>query len=121
MTPFKHWQDPISAVLGLWLAASPWILGFHFDVAAMPNAVIVGLAIFAVALAASFKPQAWQRWALLLFGAWLAASPWALDFSFVNEAKLDALIVGLLAAALAAWALFEDSDYVGWRGGGKVA
>jgi hypothetical protein len=121
MTSFKHWQDAVSAVLGLWLAASPWVLGFHTDVAAMPNAVIVGLAIFAVALAASFRPETWQPWVSLLLGAWLAASPWALDFTFLSQAKLDALIVGILIAALAAWVLFEDRDYIGWRGGGKAA
>lgn len=122
MTPFKHWQDPVSAVLGLWLAISPWVLGFQSDVAAIPNAVIVGLAIFAVALAASFRPQAWQPWASLLLGAWLAASPWALDFAFVNEAKLGALIVGIVIAALAAGILLKDRDHIGgWRDGGKVA
>lgn len=122
MTPFKHWQDPVSAVLGLWLAVSPWVLGFNADVAAMPNAVIVGLAIFAVALAASFRPQAWQRRASLVLGMWLMASPWALDFAFLNEAKLDALIVGILVVALASGVLYANKDYIGgWRDGRKTA
>lgn len=122
MTPFKHWQDPISAVLGLWLAISPWVLGFHSDVPAMPNALIVGLAILVVALAASFRPQAWQPPTSLVLGMWLIASPWALDFAFLNEAKLDALIVGILVAALASGVLYADKDYIGgWRDGGKTA
>jgi hypothetical protein len=122
MTPYKHWQAPVSAVLGLWLAVSPWMLGFHSDVAAMPNAVIAGLAIFAIALAASFRPQFWQPWASLLLGAWLAASPWALDFAFLNEAKLGAVVVGILVAALEAGVLFTEKDYIGgWRDGGKTA
>ena len=87
----------------------------------MPNAVIVGLLLLAVALTASVRPEAWQPWASLLLGAWLAASPWALDFSFINKAKLDALIVGILAASLAGWLLLEDGDYIASRGGRKAA
>ena len=121
MTPFKHWQDPVNAVLGLWLAISPWILGFQVDVAAMPNAVIVGLALFVVAATASFRPRGWHPWASLVLGAWLAASPWALDFSFIKNAKLDALVVGILAASLAGWVLLEGGDDMGSRDDRKAA
>jgi hypothetical protein len=28
MKQVKHWQDPVNAVLGVWLIVSPWVLGF---------------------------------------------------------------------------------------------
>jgi hypothetical protein len=42
-------QDVVHAALGLWLIASPWLLGFASQVTARDNSVVVG---FLVAMAA---------------------------------------------------------------------
>jgi hypothetical protein len=49
------------------------------------------------------------------------ANPTRLDFSFINKAKLDALVVGILAASLAGWVLMEGGDYIGSRGGRRAS
>ncbi|MDR9486053.1 MAG: SPW repeat protein [Sediminimonas sp.] len=40
---FREWEEWIGIVLGVWLIASPWILGFTGLVAAMWTAVILGV------------------------------------------------------------------------------
>lgn len=43
------WEDWTETVLGAWLAASPWILGFE-PVVARVNAVVIGLVVLTLAL-----------------------------------------------------------------------
>lgn len=43
------WQEWSNLVLGLWLIASPWVLGFSAMTSAMLNAVIVGAVVAALA------------------------------------------------------------------------
>lgn len=57
---FNAWQEWLNLVLGAWLLASPWLLGFNQSVALMWNAVIVGglVVIFAGwALSAKQGPE----------------------------------------------------------------
>ncbi len=42
----KFWEDGLELVLGLWLAVTPWALGYTFGSALRYNALIVGLVIF---------------------------------------------------------------------------
>src|SRR5437773_1152404 len=62
MKQLKHWQDPVNALLGAWLALSPWVVGYVLDAAANYNAVVVGALLIAAALGAMFIPKAWEEW-----------------------------------------------------------
>ncbi len=46
---FQAWEEWVNVALGVWLLASPWILGFNSVALLMWNAVIVGvlIAVFA--------------------------------------------------------------------------
>lgn len=44
------WEEWVTVALGVWLAISPWILGFSGLTMAMWNAVIIGIAVAALAL-----------------------------------------------------------------------
>ncbi len=110
----KHWQDPVNLVLGLWLIASPWALGYAAETPPMWNAVILGILVGAAALIALFRVMAWEEWVNLAFGAWLVVSPWILGFSGLAAAMWNAVIVGIVVAALALWALGTDKDIGGW-------
>jgi len=114
MTKTKHWQDPTNLVLGLWMIASPWALGYQDAAMAMPNAVIVGGLIAILAALEVFKLKAWEEWTSFALGIWLAVSPWVLGFDIVTAAMANALIVGLIVAALALWTLGTDRDIGGW-------
>ncbi len=46
---FRDWEEWINVVLGVWLAASPWVLGIA-SAAARWNFVVVGALVVALAL-----------------------------------------------------------------------
>jgi SPW repeat len=46
---FRNWKEWINCILGLWIAVSPWILGFQHPAAMVVN-VAVGLLIAYLAL-----------------------------------------------------------------------
>ncbi len=114
MKELKHWQDPMNALLGIWVLLSPWALGFQDMTMAMSNAVIIGLALIAAALGAIFVPRAWEEWTEGALGLWLIASPWALGFSTHYQATLSMVVSGIAVTALALWTLMTDKDYNGW-------
>ena len=111
MKKFKHWQDPVNAVLGVALVLSPWILGFSDETFAMSNAVVIGLALVATALGAMLAPKAWEEWTEAILGLWMVISPWALAFSHVREAMYAAVAVGLIVVLLALWTLATDREF----------
>jgi len=110
MTRFKRWQDVVNAVLGLWLLASPWVIGYDDGSTAMWNGVVSGVLLAALALGAVFIPRAWEEWAQGAIGAWLIASPWALGFASREAPMLNAMWVGIAVVALALWTLLADKE-----------
>jgi hypothetical protein len=110
----KHWQDPLNLILGLWLVASPWVLGHQAVTNPTWNAVILGALIAVAALFALFRVMAWEEWTNVILGVWLVVSPWVLGFSGLAPAMWNAVIVGVVVAALALWALGTDKDIGGW-------
>jgi hypothetical protein len=45
----RPWEDWTETALGLWLAVSPWVLGFDSTVARI-NAVVIGLVVLTLSL-----------------------------------------------------------------------
>lgn len=46
----RAWEEWTECALGLWLVASPWVLGFSANRQAMLSAVVGGIAVTALAL-----------------------------------------------------------------------
>lgn len=114
MKTVKHWQDPVNALIGVWFALSPWIVGFADHTAAMTSSVVVGIALIAAALGAIFVPRAWEEWTEGILGLWMVVSPWLLSFQTVQPAMVNAVASGLVVMVLALWVLGTDKDYGGW-------
>lgn len=114
MKQMKHWQDPVNALVGAWLVASPWALGFQQETVAMANMVIVGALLVAAALGAIFVPRAWEEWTEAVLGLWAAASPWLLGYTALQMATYSAAASGIVVLALAMWVLATDREYSGW-------
>jgi hypothetical protein len=55
-------QDVAHTALGLWLLASPWILGFTSQVTARNNSMVVGFLVAAVALWAMLIETDLRKW-----------------------------------------------------------
>jgi hypothetical protein len=106
----KRWQDWANLLLGAWMIVSPWALGFAdtSNVAAVSAwALGAGIVVFA-AMAASMR-KAWEEGINMLLGVGLLASPWALNFATQSTATSNAVVVGLLVAGLALWAMMSDA------------
>lgn len=103
----RFWQDSINLLLGLWLIISPWIAGFATSQVALWNAVILGVVIAAMSLAALTRFRDWEEWADMLVGAWLIASPWVLGFATMTIATYNVVLVGIATLVLAGWSLRE--------------
>lgn len=108
------WQDWTNAVLGMWLAASPWVLGFADQQLAMMNAVIFGLALAVFSLLDVSESKSTREWIVAISGLWLAISPFALRFASDFNAAVNAMLIGILAAVLAAWAMSLDKEIGNW-------
>jgi hypothetical protein len=117
----KHWQDPVSALVGAWLILSPWLLGVQGDLAALANALALGALLLATALGAIFVPRAWEEWTEIALGAWLFISPWALRFDGLEIPTVATAAAGLLVVMLAVWVLMVDESYAAWWKEGPTA
>jgi hypothetical protein len=91
--------DVANLILGLFLALSPWIVDYSGRPA--QNAVIAGLVIAGLSIAALAAFAQWEEWLNLLLGLWVLVSPWALGFQGTTAAWVH-IVVGILVAALAA-------------------
>ncbi|QCI63091.1 SPW repeat protein [Phreatobacter stygius] len=106
-------RPPDWANLGLAVALfiSPWVVGFATMAPPTWNAWIVGIALGAMALAALSAFAAWEEWVNLALGLWLIAAPWVLGFATNVNAQWTHLIIGALAAAVSAWALWDNRQH----------
>ena len=59
MKPFKYWQSVVTALLGVWLMLSPWVLGFAETAVARENAVLSGLLVFVASLWVLARENDW--------------------------------------------------------------
>lgn len=110
MAASVRWQEWTCFVLGLWLAVSPWLVGYADNAPATSNAAFVGLA---VALASHFEAsfdQVAGEWLNLAAGLWLLAAPFMLGFSAAPLATANCLTVGACITGLAASALGLDKE-----------
>lgn len=114
MKQTKHWQDPVNALIGVWLALSPWALGYQDHMAAATNGVVIGVVLIAAALGAFFMPRAWEEWTEGVLGLWMIVSPWALGFDMRHDAMVNAVVSGIVILVLALWVLLTDKDYSAW-------
>jgi hypothetical protein len=95
-----HWQDRIEVALGLWLVASPFVLGLETTQAAAWSAMIAGVAIVTFAVDAFYYPEIIEEWGNLVIGLLLLASPWLLGYAPVRMATINAVLCGVAIAAL---------------------
>jgi hypothetical protein len=114
----EHWQDVGSLLIGLWLIASPWVLGIdiHAAIAAVGTSVVIGIALVACAVTEFFIPESWEEYSELYLGAWLVASPWIQEYQTVAVARTNVMVCGIAVLVLAVWVLASDRQF-GWLRG----
>ena len=102
--------EGLAFLAGLYLALSPWIIGFFGSHGMTINNLITGLVVSALALglASAFGRTHGVGWLLPLLGIWSIVSPWALragaeatPTTMWNNVAIGIVILALGAAALA--------------------
>ncbi|MEU7109591.1 SPW repeat protein [Streptomyces sp. NPDC046215] len=103
-TPVAQGVEALAVLCGIYLAASPWIVGFNGSTTLAVNNAIVGIAF--AALVSGYGP-AYERthamsWAALALGAWTIMCPWIVSgHQFATRANVSNVIVGVLACLCA--------------------
>jgi hypothetical protein len=116
LTAAGRWQDWGNLALGAWLFISPWVMLYQPDAPnAIWNAHILGAAIVILSAFAVYMPRIWEEGLNAVYGIWAIASPWVLGFSTDRNVTANTVIVGILVAALAAWATMRDKSFEKWR------
>ena len=113
-TVAARWQDWASFALGLWLAASPWLLDYSHIESATANAAFMGLAL---ALGSHFEvsfDETAAEWFNLAAGLWLVLSPFLLGYSSEPMVTVNSIAIGTGVAALASSALSLEKEIEKW-------
>ncbi len=89
--------DGVSILVGLWLIASPFVMGFSAMTGEMWNNVIFGALIALLGLVRLYMPEQaeWMSWLNAVFGLWLILSPFVLSYPTVVD-LWDNIIAGLI-------------------------
>lgn len=109
----QRWQDWVTALAGLWLLASPFLLPAMGSAAltglAFWNQIIFGIAILALGLAALYAYRVWEEPVDAILGLWVIVSPWVLGFGDVTAFAYTNVVAGLVVLVFAGWMTYEHS------------
>ncbi len=103
----RLWQDWAALVLGLGIAASPWLLGLSALAGPTMNALIVGLLVSALAALSLTLLDRWEAWINLGLAFWLCLSPWLLGYGYFPLPSWGHSLMGLGLAVLAISAILR--------------
>ena len=90
------WPHFLAAVIGVWLLASPEILGYRGS--AQVNNQVVGAWISTLGLIATAEAVRAVRWGNVVLGTWLICAPFMLDYP--DERAIGSIAIGLATIAL---------------------
>jgi len=109
-TMSAHTVDGLTFMSGLYLAISPWVVGFNGRTTLTANNLLTGIAValLAVGLASAYGRTHGVAWVAPLIGVWTLIAPWvvsgntATTSTILNNVITGAAIVvfGLAATAM---------------------
>lgn len=117
----KRWQDQVILLLGLWLIASPWVMGYPSDSPPTTNAVIAGIIMAAMAAFDLYKTYVWAVVLNLVVGAWVAVPSWFIGVLQDRVMMSSLIATGAATVILGLWELRTDPElHQQWRGTGTA-
>jgi hypothetical protein len=100
--------DVGNLILGGILFFSPWLFNLPAG-SESQNALISGIVIVVLSIAALAAFVIWEEWLNLIVGLWLIVSPWVLKFQGTSAMRID-VVIGIIVAVLAAVELWTTSQ-----------
>lgn len=109
----QQWQPWLVGAVGLWLIASPYVLGVPFADEVQAGAfrwsfVGPGALVLLLAIGGLAAHQTWETGLAGVVGLWLLVSPWITGFSNSPAALLSAVGAGATIVTLGVWAMVTD-------------
>jgi hypothetical protein len=108
--PTMQVVDGLVLLSGIYLALSPWIVGFTDRQGLTINNLVVGLLVAALALGfhAAFGRTHGLAWVLPVLGVWTIVAPWVIRGDQATTGSIwSNVLVGILITALGLIALNE--------------
>lgn len=102
-TPLARAVDGLIFLTGLYLAISPWVVGFTRFPTLTGNDLIVGvaLALLALGFASAYGRTHGVAWVAPLIGVWTIIAPWAVSGDVATAATIwSNVVVGVIALVL---------------------
>lgn len=107
--------EALNVVLAIWLIASPYLLGVSLWKAERLTAGIFGACILGWAITRMAMPQPklwWLSFGNVIFGLWVAISPFALGYHVESTAMICNVITGIAVALVAATGFLRSRQEV---------
>ncbi|MBY0252688.1 SPW repeat domain-containing protein [Methylobacterium fujisawaense] len=95
----------LSGLLGLVLAATPWLLDEAIDPLAVWSAVFGGALVMRLGFSAALAFRGWKAWGQAIGGAGLIIAPWLLGWDGRSAMSCAHVVVGAAVVAIAATGL----------------
>lgn len=109
---WSGWQDSIELVIGLWLIASPFVLGFIESAPAAMSAICVGAMVFLFSQLGIAEQRPWEEWTNLTLALLLIISPWVLGYAAMTSAMINASACGATITLLAIITMNKEYDQI---------
>ncbi|HEX6404863.1 MAG TPA: SPW repeat protein [Pseudonocardiaceae bacterium] len=107
-TPTARAVDGLTFMAGLYLAISPWVVGFNHITTLTVNNLIVGiaLALLAFGFASAYGRTHGITWVAPLLGVWTIIAPWVVNGGVASTASIVSnVVIGIIAVLLGAGAV----------------
>ncbi len=102
------WRNGVLAVLGAWFVVAAFLMDpMDLSLFVWTALILGGLTLLGSlwALGDSAR-RVWRHWLMVLFGLYLAITPWIYGFTSYATALWSTLLVGAALLAVALWQLF---------------
>ena len=102
-TPTARGVAGITFLAGLYLAISPWVVGFNEFRTLTANNLIVGIALVVLALgfASAYGRTHGITWVAPVLGVWTVIAPWVVNGGVATTATIvNNVVIGLIAVLL---------------------
>jgi hypothetical protein len=95
--------EGLTFLTGLYLAISPWVVGFnHFATLTVNNLIVgIALALLGLGFGSAYRRNAGIAWVAPLIGIWTIITPWVVSGHVATTATIASNVVtGAIAALL---------------------
>nr|WP_241265691.1 SPW repeat protein [Streptomyces boncukensis] len=109
--------EALAIVTGLYLAASPWVVGFSGMTALAISNLVVGLAytFCIMGFATAYERTHARSWAAAALGAWMIIAPWVVVGGFDTTRTILSNVIGGAVALVVALAISAMPAVTRWR------